>query len=593
MKKLLLTLVGLAVAFSAMASLSKYKDWDKGPEAYFLTSAERADWKNLQTDEDAEKFIALYYAKRGGDAFKQEISRRIAAADQQFKMQRYKRGADSVRGRLLVVLGTPSRVAQSRAQDEVTGDHTAVGLARPTMEGSTSVTYTWTYLADKFPPALGIGEVKAEIEVDPAQGRDKLQNNDEVEKALTTVAERSIVNPNATVSAAPAAGAPAPKSAAPAAGATAAGAPPAAAAAAAPAAATQPLPEAVKTALAGMAGKTTGDAGFWSGTFWSASGDQFLALQFYLPTNKPAFSAATPLKFGGLVTDESGKEVDSFWEDATFTEVTEGTRKDRVFDRSVTLQPGSYKGTFGLFPAEGQPAVASSSVSFKLEPKSTDFAVSPLILASGLVPLTKRPGPTDPFVFGTDKPIKVDPKGDRTFAKSDSLWYFYSVENPTLPAAAAGEAAAAPAPSATPAPGGAAPAPAPAAGGAEASRHDPHQRAARRAGRLRAVHRSGRARADLARRLQHRQRDSAGVVRARLLHVPDQRAGSQRRQGVAGEQGNRSSGGLRRAHAGRQPAAQERAEGRPGAQEEARLTGCHPEGRSGRPEGSLSSHPVL
>ena len=149
----------------------------------------------------------------------------------------------------------------------------------------------------------------------------------------------------------------------------------------------------MKTALEGVAGKTTGDAGFWSGTFRSANGDQFLALQFYLPTNKPAFSADTPLKFGGLVTDESGKEVDSFWEDATFAEVTEGTRKDRVFDRSVTLQPGSYKGTFGLFPAEGPAAVASSSISFKLEPKSTEFAVSPLILANGLVPLTKRPGP--------------------------------------------------------------------------------------------------------------------------------------------------------------------------------------------------------
>jgi GWxTD domain-containing protein len=458
-KKLLLTLAGIAVAFSAMASLSKYKDWDKGPEAYFLTPAERADWKNLQTDEDAEKFIALYYAKRGGDAFKQEISRRIAAADQQFKMQRYKRGADSVRGRLLIVLGTPSRVSQSRAQDEVTGDGSAIGLARPGLEGSNSVTYIWTYLADKFPPAFGIGEVKAEIEVDPAQGRDKLQKADEIEQALATVAEKSIVNPNATVVVAPAAGAAAPKSAAPAAGGTAAGAPPAAAAAA-PAVATQPLPEAVKTALAGMAGKTTGDAGFWSGTFWSAGGDQFLALQFYLPTNKPAFAAATPLKFGGLVTDESGKEVDSFWEDATFTEVTEGTRKDRVFDRSVTLQPGSYKGTFGLFPAEGQPAVASSSISFKLEPKSAEFAVSPLILANGLVPLTKRPGPADPFVFGTDKPIKVDPKGDHTFAKSDSLWYFYSVENPAQPAAAAGDAAAAPPPPATPAAGGAAPAPA-------------------------------------------------------------------------------------------------------------------------------------
>ena len=206
-----------------------------------------------------------------------------------------------------------------------------------------------------------------------------------------------------------------------------------------------PLPAAVKTSLEGVAGKATGDAGFWAGTFRSAAGDSFLAIQFYLASNKPAFASPTPLKFGAIVTDESGKEVDSFWEDATFTEVAEAGRKDRVFDRSVTLQPGSYKGTFGLFAAEGQAPLSSGSANFKLDPKSTDFGVSPLILSNGLVPLTKRPGPTDPFVFGIEKPIKVEPKGDHTFSKTDSLWYFYAVENPGAAAPAADAAAAAPA----------------------------------------------------------------------------------------------------------------------------------------------------
>lgn len=45
--------------------MAKYKDWDKTPEAYFLTPAERAEWKKVSTDEDAEKFIGLYFAKRG------------------------------------------------------------------------------------------------------------------------------------------------------------------------------------------------------------------------------------------------------------------------------------------------------------------------------------------------------------------------------------------------------------------------------------------------------------------------------------------------------------------------------------------------
>ncbi len=437
MKKLLFALAGIVLAASALAEFTKYKDWDKSPEAYFLTPAERAEWKAIASDEDADKFIALYYARRGGEPFKQEISRRIAAADQQFKMQRYKRGADSVRGHLLVVLGTPSRVSQSRAQEGALDDRsgvTAPGIdTRAAVQESAAINYVWTYAADKFPPAFELGELKAEIKVDPAQGRDTFGNSREVERAMATVAEKSIVNPNATLTMAGAGAAASAAKVAPAVPAAAAGAAVAAAPPAAASVPTMPLPAAVKTSLEGVAGKSTGEAGFWSGTFRSAAGDSFLALQFYLASNKPAFASAAPLKFGGLVTDESGKEVDSFWEDAVFADVAEGTRKDRVLDRSVTLQPGSYKGVFGLFPGDGQPPVASASVNFKLDPKSTDFGVSPLILSNGLVPLTKRPGPADPFVFGVEKPIKVEPKGDHTFSKTDSLWYFYGVENPGVP----------------------------------------------------------------------------------------------------------------------------------------------------------------
>ena len=456
MKKLLLALAGIILAASALAEFTKNKDWDKNPEAYFLTSAERTEWKNVASDEDAEKFIALYYARRGGEPFKQEISRRIAAADQQFKMQRYKRGADSVRGHLLIVLGTPSRVSQSRAQEGALNDSggvTAPGIdTRSGATASAAISYTWTYAPDKFPPGSGIPELRADVTVDPAQGRDSLGNTREVEKTMATMAEKSIVNPNATLTTV-AAGAVKVAPAAPAA-VTGAGA-----AATAPAPApTMPLPAAVKSALEGVAGKATGEAGFWSGTFRSAAGDSFLALQFYLAANKPAFATPAPLKFGGIVTDESGKEVDSFWEDAVFADVAEGTRKDRVFDRSVTLQPGSYKGVFGLFTAEGQPPAASGSVNFKLDPKSTDFGVSPLILSNGLVPMTKRPGPADPFVFGVEKPIKVEPKGDHTFSKTDSLWYFYGVENPAV-AAPSAAVTGAPADGAAPAPAADAPKP--------------------------------------------------------------------------------------------------------------------------------------
>jgi GWxTD domain-containing protein len=484
-KKVVWLLVGLAAAAAGLAELTKYKDWDKSPDAYFLTPAERTEWKSVATDEDAEKFIALYWAKRDPspgtpqNEFRDEVGRRIAAADQQFKLPRYKRGADSVRGRLLIVLGTPSRAAQQALGPTDAPAPQGEGGFQPGPAGSdtgnadeSQMISIWTYDKDKLAPFGLTSALQARVVVDQRRGLDSLQNSGDVEKTIATVAQKSVVNPNATAiagaapagaapaaaaagsaaaPAAPAGGAKPPTgSAAPAPGTGSAAAPggspaaPAAGASAPPAPApVVALPAAAKSALSAVDPKAASDAGFWSGPFRTASGDSFLALQFYLPSDKPALAAPT-LQFGGVVTNESGQEVGSYWEPATFAEVAEGTRKDRVFDKSIALPPGKYKGSFGLFPSEGQPPVAASSVSFQLPEKSTEFEISPLLLSNGIIPLTKRPGPTDPFVFGSDKPMKVEPKGDRRFSKGDSLWYFYAVANPVVPPAGADGAAAKP-----------------------------------------------------------------------------------------------------------------------------------------------------
>ena len=180
---------------------------------------------------------------------RQEISRRIAAADQQFKLARYKHGSDSVRGRLLVTLGPPSRQSQQRSQEGSLDD--TAGVTAPAIDtrfqGDTSaaVLYTWTWDKDKLPQVLGLSELRARISVDPRAGTDELRSGAEVENAMATLAEKTIVNPNATlaaakpaapaVAAAPRAGAAAPPAGAPAAG-----------AAAPPAPAVIPLPAAVK-----------------------------------------------------------------------------------------------------------------------------------------------------------------------------------------------------------------------------------------------------------------------------------------------------------------------------------------------------------
>jgi len=193
---------------------------------------------------------------------------------------------------------------------------------------------------------------------------------------------------------------------------------------------------------------------FWGGPFRASSGEPFFALQFYFPGDK---APAAPVKFGGLVTSDSGGEAASFWEDAPLTDMKTGAKTDKVFERSIILPAGSYHGAFGIFPADGGTALETASANFKLEPKSSDFDVSPLILTNELKPQSKRPGPADPFIFGVDKPIKVEPKANRSFSKEDSLWYFYAVSNPKQPESA-GSAAAAPAPASPPAAGAAAPA---------------------------------------------------------------------------------------------------------------------------------------
>ena len=485
MKKLALFLAGAAICSLALAQLSKYKDWAKSPDAYFLTAEEKTAWAAVKSDEEAEKFIATYWAKRdpnpntAQNEFRDAIQRRIAAADEQFKSRRYAKGSESPRGRIFVILGAPSRASQTRGAGADASGTSDFGLGRPAGAGApgsttgpggdtgpTAVIVTWTYDKDKFDASWGIPEMKVRFSVDPARGTDDMAKDPVLEKAILTVADKTVVNPSGMVAGAagtaPAPGAP--PAAAGAAGArpavppAATGAGAAAAPAAPPAPAAAALPAATRSALeAVMQKKEDASSAFWGGNFNAIPGDGFYAVELYVPGDK---APPAPPKFGAVVTSESGQEAATFWEDAQLSDMKTGAKADKVYEKSIVLPPGSYKGAYGLFSADGAPIVSASSA-FKIEGKPADFAVSPLILANTLTPLTKRPAPTDPFVFGSDKPIRVEPKGNRVFAKEDSLWYFYTVWNPKVEAAAA-PAPAAPAPSTTPgAPAAAAPAAAP------------------------------------------------------------------------------------------------------------------------------------
>jgi len=449
-KKFWISLSLLAIAAVSLSQLSKYKDWAKSPEAYFLTPAEKTEWAALHSDEEAEKFIASYWAKRGGQRFKDEVTRRINAADEQFKSS-HVRGALTARGRVLIVLGGPSRVTTERAQ--VSGE-SAPGSAPGGAFEQEPFVQTWTYDKTKFDPSWGIGELHVRILVEPQRGSDQVQGAAPVEKAIATVAEKSITHPGAS-----AAGATAGNAAPPAPGAAGASAAPASGNP--PAAAVVVLPAAIRSALETAAKENATAAGtFWGGPFHDAAGEPFYSFELSIPADRVPGGG---VKFGGLVTGESGQEVASYWEDARLSELKSGKRTDKVFERSVALPPGTYRAAFGLFTPDEATALASASAAFRLEGKSTDFAVSPLILSNTVTPLSKRPGPKDPFVFGSEKPVHVSPKDTHLFGKDESLWYFFTVTNPQLAAPAAATPSASSAPTST-TPGAAA---APSAGDAK------------------------------------------------------------------------------------------------------------------------------
>ena len=202
------------------------------------------------------------------------------------------------------------------------------------------------------------------------------------------------------------------------------------------------------------------EGAYWGAAFRTPAGEPFFAFELTLPADK----AAAGLKFGGIVRAESGEEKGSYWEDAVFVESKTGTAVAKVFSRSLALDPGEYSGSFGLFPADGGPALVTASPEFKLEAASNNgLEVSPLLLTNLLTPLGRRVPPTEPFVFGRpEKPIQIIPKANRLFTNQDGLWYFYTVRNPARPAdaQASADATASKAPTAPGAPA-AAPAEAP------------------------------------------------------------------------------------------------------------------------------------
>ncbi len=189
--KCLALVVALVVSATGLfaAGLSQtWKEWPRTPLGYFMTDAERAQWPALQSDADAERFVAEFLARRGGDAFIAEVARNAAQADKYLTLGKNP-GSKTVRGKMMILLGpvAPTAVTKKKRGGEV---HLAPGTAMgdfsgPSVEDMRSASndpgnsttfiteYTYTYPVSALPAGYG-KPLTVKIEVDPPSERDRL-----------------------------------------------------------------------------------------------------------------------------------------------------------------------------------------------------------------------------------------------------------------------------------------------------------------------------------------------------------------------------------------------------------------------------------
>jgi hypothetical protein len=417
-RNLLIAVVFVAAsATSVFAALSPAKaDWGKGPAQYFMTTEEKAAWKSVQTDADADAFIALFWARRDPtpatprNEFREDFDARVKGADDQLSKGRL-RGSMTDPGRIVILFGVPTKLVRSSNTNNGQSNTRAnmrdaeVGSA---FSGGNSPDLTFTYEGDLGQKLFGSPHVEMKFHDQYNDGNFKLQ----MPPVDLTAAQQRIVNSLITQPAltkAPAFQAGVPATAAP-----------------APVAAIKtPALEAAVAAAKGGKGNSHGAALAYA-ELVSPAGEPFVPVVVYVPASAGVAADGADTIFGA-VEDASGTRVTMFEEPAKLT----ASRIDFFVDKTLTLQPGKYTAIVGLAKG-GQPVLVTSGPIEVAGPTKESAGTSRLILSDNVYELGTAEPPKAPFAFGK---LKIVPKGTLIFKNSDELNYFVEVNNPGIDAA--------------------------------------------------------------------------------------------------------------------------------------------------------------
>ena len=153
MRRILIACATVAiVAGSAFAQLSPvYRDWAKGPAQFIMTPQELTQWNQIKTDADAKAFTDLFWARRDpspgtpANEYRDAFEAAVKYADEHFAEGRRK-GSLTDRGRVLVLLGAPSRIEKTGSAAATTMPGEGGRLADQAIP-----TQIWVYDAGKSP----------------------------------------------------------------------------------------------------------------------------------------------------------------------------------------------------------------------------------------------------------------------------------------------------------------------------------------------------------------------------------------------------------------------------------------------------------
>jgi GWxTD domain-containing protein len=404
-------LIALALQAPA-AGLERYKDWSKSPEFVFLaTESEQKEWKKVATDEEADRFVQLFWAKRDPDLktpvneYKVGFDQRVKEADQYFTLPRL-RGALTERGKAYILIGPPKTLQRlAGTMPQPTGSPGNIPPPNPPGASIGESKVTFIYESAQLPEWAKVKALTAEFIVE--QSSDFVSGGSGDVKRIEASARTGLLK-NPDLKEAPhyktAAELEAERQASLAAEAEARKGP-----ALAPAVRSGLEGVAEDTALLSVVPLAGGD-----------SDDTRLQAQLFLPASLGDPPAESRLAF--LVRDKDGKDAGRY-EEVTPLEPAAG---GRFASRWFSVPPGDYTVAAGVFDSSGK-AIGVAKKSATVAAPPSDFAISPIVVAGAFFPVAK-PKAEDAYTYSGHRFVAKAGRLDPT----DGLSFVVRVYNPAV-----------------------------------------------------------------------------------------------------------------------------------------------------------------